>query len=142
MTSSLAAERFSESLLTCIRMQRHAACRIIIATQEPTVSPKLLDLCSITIVHRFTSPAWLAILRSHLSGICSMATKNDDELRELFEEIVTLKVGESLLFSPSAILSVDDGRVARRLGMDMLRFKTRPRLTDDGGRSVLAIRGR
>ncbi|OMP86947.1 hypothetical protein BK809_0007033 [Diplodia seriata] len=140
MTSSSAAERFSDSLLTCIRMQRHAACRIIIATQEPTVSPKLLDLCSITIVHRFTSPAWLAMLRSHLSGICSMAANTDGELREIFEEIVTLKVGESLLFSPSAIVGVDDGRVAKRLGMEVLRFKTRPRLTDDGGRSALAVR--
>ncbi|THW04447.1 hypothetical protein D6D24_10537 [Aureobasidium pullulans] len=56
MKNTPAAETFTENLLTVIREQRHNACRVVIATQEPTISPKLLDLCSITMVHRFTSP--------------------------------------------------------------------------------------
>lgn len=51
------ADIFTSSLLTTIREQRHNATRVIIATQEPTISEKLLDLCSISIVHRFNSPA-------------------------------------------------------------------------------------
>ncbi len=55
-------------LLETIRLQRHLGARVIIATQEPTVSPAMLDLCSVTIVHRFSSPAWLRTLREHLAG--------------------------------------------------------------------------
>lgn len=69
-----------------------------------------------------------------------MVSNDDGEMYDLFKEIVSLKVGESLLFSPSAIVRVDDGCIARRLDMEVLRFKTRPRLTGDGGRSFLAIR--
>lgn len=145
MTPDLASSaRFTDSLLTCIRIQRHAACRIIVATQEPTISPKLLDLCSFTLVHRFTSPAWLATLRQHLAGLSAVAGKSDDEVRALFDEIVTLRVGEALLFAPAAMVRVDGGRGGeariRKLGTECVRFKTRPRMTSDGGRSVLAIR--
>ncbi|KAK7711557.1 hypothetical protein SLS57_008040 [Botryosphaeria dothidea] len=103
MTDTAASDRFTDSLLTTIRIQRHAGTRVIIATQEPTISPKLLDLCSMTIVHRFTSPAWLSVLRDHLAGLSAMAGKTDEQIKQLFEEIVTLKVGESLLFAPSAM---------------------------------------
>ena len=37
-----------------------------LATQEPTISPRLLDLCSFTLVYRFTSPDWLKVLKTHL----------------------------------------------------------------------------
>ncbi|OQN95097.1 hypothetical protein B0A48_18829, partial [Cryoendolithus antarcticus] len=46
MTLSLAATNFTERLLGIIREQRHNGTRVIIATQEPTVSEKLLDLCT------------------------------------------------------------------------------------------------
>ncbi|GME23589.1 hypothetical protein GTA08_BOTSDO11984 [Neofusicoccum parvum] len=145
MTDTASSDRFTESLLTCIRIQRHAACRIIIATQEPTISPRLLDLCSMTVVHRFTSPAWLSVLRNHLAGLSPIAGKGDEEVKRLFEEIVTLKVGESLLFAPSAVMRVEEGgrdgeKKIVKLGTECVRFKTRPRVTNDGGKSVLAIR--
>jgi len=54
---SSAAATFTDHLLTTIREQRHNATRVLIATQEPTISEKLLDLCSVSIVYRFTSPA-------------------------------------------------------------------------------------
>lgn len=56
MTETDEDQVFTESLLSAIRLQRHNGTRIIISTQEPTISPGLLDLCSITIVHRFASP--------------------------------------------------------------------------------------
>ena len=65
---SPAADKFIDKLLTTIRMQRHQATRVVIATQEPTISERLLDLCSTSIVHRFTSPAWFAAIKDRLAA--------------------------------------------------------------------------
>jgi hypothetical protein len=97
-------------MLSLIRQQRHLATRVIIATQEPTLSPNLLDLCSVTIVHRFTSPAWFKMLRSHLAGAVIGASNESKTFSDdsIFSQIVCLKTGEALVFSPSAILDVDE----------------------------------
>lgn len=42
LRESAAAQKLTESLVTIIGLQRHLACRVIIATQEPTIFPKLL----------------------------------------------------------------------------------------------------
>lgn len=144
MKNTPAAETLTENLLTVIREQRHNACRIVIATQEPTISPKLLDLCSMTFVHRFTSPDWLGTLRGHLAGASDLVTKGQEEGKKggaasLFEKIIELDVGESLLFAPSAVLEEEDGKVVK-LGVKCVKFKTRKRLGVDGGQSVLAVR--
>ncbi len=138
--SSLPSQKLSNSLIATIRLQRHLAARIIIATQEPTIDPRLLDLCSITLVHRFSSPEWMKVLKGHLAGAVAGGTteriieeeeegggredeedddddevvmkkkekKNDQkkESEDIFNKIVDLKVGEALLFSPSAVLDV------------------------------------
>ncbi|KAI5274910.1 hypothetical protein E4T47_02166 [Aureobasidium subglaciale] len=145
MKATPAAEAFTENLLTVIREQRHNACRVVIATQEPTISPKLLDLCSITLVHRFTSPDWLATLRGHLAGASDLVTVEQGQGKKqgaakLFEQIINLDVGESLLFAPSAILDEDEDGRAKKLGTQCVRFKTRSRLGTDGGKSILAVR--
>lgn len=144
MRNTPAAETFTENLLTVIREQRHNACRIVIATQEPTISPKLLDLCSMTFVHRFTSPDWLSTLRGHLAGASDLVTKDEGNGKKLgaaslFEKIIELDVGESLLFAPSAVLEENGGEV-KKLGVKCVKFQTRKRLGVDGGQSVLAIR--
>ncbi|KAI1743885.1 hypothetical protein F4680DRAFT_470410 [Xylaria scruposa] len=125
-------EVLTNSLLAAIRFQRHLGARIVISTQEPTISPKLLDLCSITIVHRFSSPDWLNVLTQHLAGISKVARvtnrvgetntndKNiksyglrgiyvsaDDPVFDLFSQIVQLRTGEALVFAPSAIVSLE-----------------------------------
>ena len=132
MTGSAESESLTESLLSAIRLQRHLAARIFISTQEPTISPKLLDLCSVSIVHRFTSPEWLMSLRQHLAGasplaVVSTRSKYEDDdseglllasrrsgdglLVELFAKIVDLHTGEALLFAPSATIGVRMERV-------------------------------
>lgn len=68
MTDNVESQAFTESLLSIIRLQRHLGVQAIISTQEPTKSTHLLDLCSMTVVHRFTSPAWLQVLKRHLAG--------------------------------------------------------------------------
>ncbi|ORY67472.1 uncharacterized protein BCR38DRAFT_337102 [Pseudomassariella vexata] len=171
MGESAECQTLTNSLLATIRLQRHLGARVIISTQEPTISPKLLDLCSITFVHRFTSPDWLQVLKRHLAGISTsskIAKKLDgsdeqledsvfDGLRgvtvtsenptlELFSRIVALKVGEALVFAPSAIVSLENQKDAygksrtalKRLAHDVLRVRVRARLTMDGGRSIMA----
>lgn len=140
MMEGAASAAFTDSLLTVIREQRHKGTRIVIATQEPTISPKLLDLCSMTFVHRFTSPEWLSMLQKHLAWASKFTQDSEDHgrgMRELFDEIVNLNVGESLLFSPSAMLGVVDGS-PKKLGTAHVTFRTRTRLTSDGGKSVMA----
>jgi tRNA-dihydrouridine synthase len=56
----------------------------------------------------------------------------------LMNEIINLQVGQCLLFSPSSMVDVVDGTVGR-LGQRFIKFKTRRRITDDGGRSVLSL---
>jgi hypothetical protein len=143
--STPAAEAFTDHLLTLIREQRHNACRVVIATQEPTVSPELLDLCSITMVHRFTSANWFVTLREHLAAASDLVTTTGDggktrNAAAMFQKIIDLDAGESLLFAPSAVIEeVSDGKF-KKLGTQHIRLKTRTRLGDDGGRSILAIR--
>lgn len=154
MVESTGASKLTESLLSVIRLQRHSGCRVIIATQEPTISPKLLDLCSFTLVHRFTSPNWFRTIKAHLfpaaaedsGGVVSRAGSS------MMSEIVELNVGEALLFAPSAMLQVIDlteeekkneevvhSRRVKKLGVEYLSVRIRARVTVDGGKSIMAI---
>uniref|UniRef100_A0A8H7N6L8 Zona occludens toxin N-terminal domain-containing protein n=1 Tax=Bionectria ochroleuca TaxID=29856 RepID=A0A8H7N6L8_BIOOC len=129
MNDSSECASLTDGLLHTIRMQRHLAARVIISTQEPTISTKLLDLCTMTIVHRFTSPDWLLALKKHLAGaskhtkadtddfseatsssdagVRPLVLKGDDYMSALFSQIVSLRTGEALVFAPSAVIDVD-----------------------------------
>lgn len=109
----------------------------MISTQEPTISPELLDLCNVCIVHRFNSPAWYQILKTHLAGAKSSRDESDVDAQQLFEKIVALRTGEAFIFCPTALLDVRDGE-ARRLQNGFIRIKIRPRCSADGGRSIMA----
>jgi len=151
MNAGAEASALTNTLLSSIRLQRHLGTRVFISTQEPTISPKLLDLCSITIVHRFTSPDWLRCLRLHLAAL----SDHDDDpsqsakvlMTNIFNQIVKLRVGEALLFAPSAIIGVEEKQnengveetEMKRLGMGYLKIKIRARVTSDGGKSVFAM---
>lgn len=150
MNQSSSATRFTQSLLNVIRLQRHLATRVVVATQEPTISPKILDLCSMAIVHRFTSPQWLEAISDHLAGAAALTRDLETQRQKvMFERIVNLSVGEALLFSPSAITSTTetsdgshDGEkipFLEKLGPRYLKMRVRKRLTTDGGRSIMAV---
>ncbi|KAM0232474.1 hypothetical protein ACHAP5_010727 [Fusarium lateritium] len=133
MNDSPDSQTLTDSLLSVIRLQRHLGTRVVLSTQEPTVSPKLLDLCSTVIVHRFTSPAWFTALRRHLAGVSlgfevegdnhdggeeghANGEKIDSQLasssqlninyEDLFTHIVGLGTGEALVFCPSALVDL------------------------------------
>lgn len=162
MNESAEAQTLTDTLLSTIRLQRHLGARIIICTQEPTISSALLDLCSITIVHRFTSPEWMRSLKAHLAaGAPDLADqvleagRGQGDLKtaptsgakshtasSIFKKVVGLGIGEALIFSPSAMIDADvvSGGTSEyvRLGTGFLKVRVRTRLTTDGGKSVLA----
>ena len=144
MNSTTESLKLTDTLLSTIRLQRHLGARVFISTQEPTISPALLDLCSVTIVHRFTSPAWLSTLKTHLAALdlTHQEDKSENTTRDVFTEIVRLRVGEALCFAPSAIIGVEKssggGVKTKRLGKDYLKIKVRERVTKDGGKSIMA----
>ncbi|KAF2741814.1 hypothetical protein M011DRAFT_514023 [Sporormia fimetaria CBS 119925] len=141
-----AVKAFTEKLLKTIREQRHQATRVVIATQEPGINTQLIDLCNITMVHRCNSPAWFAVLKKHVGALFVRGSGDgnpDDERltdKELYKKIVTLKVGESLLFCTTAAVDVVDGEVVT-MDATLRKFKTRKRITADGGVTKLADGG-
>ena len=136
-----------------IRQERHLAARVLIATQEPTLSPQLLELCRVCIVHRFLSPNWFHVLQAHVGGcnpdllLMNDNKKNEpnrsDKAAKLLDDIVNLQTGEGLFFCPEALVIKEtetdkEPSSYRRLGTDYLKMFTRQRITADGGRSIVA----
>lgn len=67
------------------------------------------------------------------------ATMNQKQAAaSLFAQIVELRVGEALVFSPNAVVGVGGEGGARKLGSGMLKVRVRNRVTEDGGRSIMA----
>ncbi|KAK0653609.1 hypothetical protein DIS24_g5834 [Lasiodiplodia hormozganensis] len=131
MHNTAGAKELTSQLLSMIRQQRHFGLRVVVATQEPYVSPQLIDLCSMIIVHRFSSPAWLEVLKKH------RATDAED-VKALFQEISELQTGEAIVFAPTAVLSYGGSQLQKSGGR---RFKVavRKRITWDSGRSILSV---
>lgn len=149
MSESDTSAAFTESLLSIIRLQRHYGTRVIISTQEPTISPKLLDLCSMSIVHRFSSSNWMLALKGHLAAVSDLSEGDSKRnLEEIFKTIVHLEAGQALLFSPSAMLDASDdsrpdassGTVnLRKLGLRYVKMRVRKRESTNGGQSKMAV---
>ncbi|KAK1974691.1 hypothetical protein LZ30DRAFT_607385 [Colletotrichum cereale] len=159
MQESDESNALTNTLLNTIRLQRHLGVRVFISTQEPTVSTKLLDLCSMTVVHRFTSPNWLQTLGGHIAGISSVSVTapeqqdltedvspvmvgGKDSAGELFAKIVSLQTGQALVFAPSAVIGLRRKKqeavaIVQRLAHRPLLVKIRSRLTQDGGKIVM-----
>lgn len=136
----------TKSLLTLTREQRHLAMRVIISTQEPTVVPPvLLDLCTVAILHRFSSPSWWEHLAKHVSA--------DISAEDAFDRVVKLQTGEAIVLAPSGLGVFPDtpdtarmGHVAPvpklgQFGRRYVLMKTRRRITRDGGASILVVDG-
>jgi DNA helicase HerA-like ATPase len=126
------AKALNESLLTTIRLQRHYGVRVLISTQEPTLLTDLIALCSVTIIHRFSSPEWFAAIKRHIP-------MHSNEYHETMEKIERLKTGMALVYAPAAALSIDkQGKLVNGVSQ-LLKLKVRKRVTNDGGMSVLAV---
>ena len=121
----------TDHLTRVIRLQRHQGARVIISTQEPTIATELIALCSVTVMHRFTSPTWYVALRKHINAV--------DDDKEIMQQIENLETGETLVYSPNAVLGKnDDGSLIKATGR-LLRLNVRNRVTLDGGASIMAV---
>ncbi|KAJ5699621.1 hypothetical protein N7536_002634 [Penicillium majusculum] len=139
MADTLAAKALTETFLTIIRQQRHLGVRIIISTQEPTISPQLIDLCSLTIIHRFTSPEWYKTIEKHVPMGGEKAPHQADSARKGLSRVARLRTGEAIVFASSAHLVGEDGNLMNTQH-ETFKVMIRKRITWDGGRSIVCIR--
>lgn len=139
MTDTPGAKELTKTFLNIIRQQRHLGVRTIISTQEPTVSPKLIDLCSITIMHRFASPEWYTTIQKHVPMNCEKTYSDVDDIADGLYRIASLRTGEAIVFAPSARLVGEDGMVLD-VKHSIFRMTMRNRVTWDGGRTILCLR--
>lgn len=126
------------------RVQRIDLSWISLCLTEPTVVPPvLLDLCSVTILHRFTSPAWWQHLTQHVSA--------DFSNSDAFDKVVRLQTGHALILAPSGLgvfteesastesWETNTVKTVGHIGRRYIIMKTRRRITTDGGASILAV---
>jgi DNA helicase HerA-like ATPase len=131
MFNTSGSKILTDYLTRVIRLQRHQGARVVISTQEPTIATDLISLCSITVMHRFTSPTWYAALRKHINAV------EDD--RDIMQQIEALDTGEALVYSPNAVLGKNEDGSLRKAISRLLRVNVRNRVTLDGGASILAV---
>ncbi|KAI8933441.1 hypothetical protein NX059_010055 [Plenodomus lindquistii] len=132
MLDSPGSTLLNDRLKTAVRLQRHEAVRVIVSTQEPTISTDLIALCSVTVIHRFTSPTWYAALRRHISAM------GDDD-RTIMRRIEGLETGEALVYCPNAVLGKDDTDALIKATGRLMNVRIRKRITADGGESIMAV---
>ncbi|KAJ4373674.1 hypothetical protein N0V86_007817 [Didymella sp. IMI 355093] len=131
MLDTSGSKILTDYLTRVIRLQRHQGARVVISTQEPTIATDLIALCSITVMHRFTSPTWYAALRKHINAV-----ENDGDIMQRIE---ALETGEALVYSPNAVLGKnEDGSLIKAIGK-LMRVNVRNRVTLDGGASIMAV---
>ncbi|KAJ4993565.1 hypothetical protein SVAN01_01113 [Stagonosporopsis vannaccii] len=131
MLNTPGSKVFTDYLTKVIRLQRHQGARVVISTQEPTIATELIALCSVTIIHRFTSPAWYSALRKHINSV--------DQDEAIMQQIESLETGEALVYSPSAVLKQkEDGSLVKAVGR-LMKVSIRKRVTLDGGASIMAV---
>ncbi|KAG0150647.1 hypothetical protein CROQUDRAFT_104293 [Cronartium quercuum f. sp. fusiforme G11] len=129
--------KFTASITSLIRQQRHFGIRTLISTQEPTIIPHtILELASILIIHRFNSPTWSLHLSRH---ICTSDEKGEED--EWKNRITQLRVGEAMVVAPSG-LGIRELKDLKKsvvpFSNGFIIIRTRRRLTLDGGQSLTA----
>lgn len=139
MTDTPAAKALTETFLNIIRQQRHLGVRLIISTQEPTISPRLIDLCSITLIHRFTSPDWYSTIQKHVTIGDERDSSTSADSEDSLYRISSLRTGEALVFAPSAYL-LDDSQSVIDVKQRAFKMVVRKRITWDGGKTVVCVR--
>lgn len=144
--------RLTWSISRIIRLQRHLATRIIIATQvshhspivtrsprlphvqEPTIIPSaMFDLAFFIICHRFTPPSWCTHLARHVCAGDHAGTAR------WFQDVMLLATGQCVVSSISALVMTSNDSSARPLGRTHLKLRVRPRSTLDSSASLLAV---
>lgn len=137
-STSPSGKEFTNSIINCIRKQRHYGCRVVVSTQEPTLRPELLQLSSIFIMHRFDDVGWLDYIQKYKKFSDKHLMKGTTHL----ETIRSLDIGECCVYCPTAVsvYNTNDGfDVLRNTGDELKIMKTRARLTMDAGMTKTKI---
>lgn len=107
-----------------IREMRHQATSVIIASQDPLSVPRaVIELTSILVLHRMTSPQWLKHLKNAISALEML---ND-------QQVASLMAGEALVWAQRA--------TDRRFTERPQKIHIRPRVTKHGGGTKTAVAG-
>ena len=125
----------TNSIIETIRMMRHEGIRVLLSTQSPTtMPPELLELASLTILHKFQSSEWVKYISS------KVPLPEDG-----FNRIKSLAPGQALLISThigsnftqnTSTNATENTKIKERKGqVNCLTVNIRPRLTQDLGAS-------
>jgi DNA helicase HerA-like ATPase len=107
-----------------IREMRHQATSVVIASQDPLSVPRaVIELTSILVMHRMTSPQWLKHLKSAIGALEDLTDAH----------AAALKPGEALLWAQR---STD-----KRYTLRPQKIVIRPRFTQHGGGTKTAVSG-
>jgi hypothetical protein len=107
-----------------IREMRHQATSVIIASQDPLSVPRsVVELTSVLLLHRMTSPQWL----KHLKGAISALEPLTDA------QVAGLAPGEALVWSQRA--------TELRFTQRPVKLTVRPRFSQHGGATKTAVEG-
>lgn len=106
-----------------IREMRHQATSVVIASQDPLSVPRaVIELTSILVLHRMTSPQWLKHLKSAISALESIDEKH----------VSSLSAGEALVWAQRS--------TQVRFTQRPQKITIRPRFTQHGGGTKTAVK--
>lgn len=111
------------SITTAIREMRHKGVSIMIASQDPMSLPtEIIELSSIVVMHRFSSPAWVKHVQKAITPLQTLTAT----------EMATLGSGEAYLWANKAT----DKTITQR----PIKISIRPRVTKHGGDTIQALK--
>jgi hypothetical protein len=107
-----------------IREMRHQATSVLIASQDPLSVPRaVIELTSLLVLHRMTSPQWLKHLKGAISALDQVADG----------QVAGLLPGEALIWAQRA--------TDRRFTQRPQKITVRPRFSQHGGGTKTAVEG-
>lgn len=111
------------SITTAIREMRHKGVSIMIASQDPMSLPtEIIELSSIVVMHRFSSPAWVKHVQKAITPLQTLTAT----------EMAALGSGEAYLWANKAT----DKAITQR----PIKISIRPRVTKHGGDIIQAVK--
>jgi hypothetical protein len=111
-------------LVETIRQMRHHATSVVLASQDPLSVPRVvIELSTVLVLHRMTSPQWLKHLKSAI-----VALEGVEE-----SQLAALLPGEALVWAQR---STD-----KRFTQKPMKVNIRPRVTQHGGGTKTAVAG-
>ena len=111
------------SITTAIREMRHKGVSVMIASQDPMSLPtEIIELSSIVVMHRFSSPAWVKHVQKAITPLQTLTPT----------EMASLGSGEAYIWANKAT----DKAITQR----PIKISIRPRVTKHGGDTIEAIK--